>query len=106
MCLCLCAKGRREQEKGEARDEGIHIEPCVGVRLGGMCAESSACLKAWPACLILQGDKIPKWEVGAWLSSSTSSFYFYNFQHLPMNSEVQFISHGKCPKGAQIKGRL
>lgn len=42
MCLCLCAKGRRGQEKGEARDKGIHIEPCVGVRLGGMCAESSA----------------------------------------------------------------
>lgn len=42
MCLCLCAKGRRGQEKGEARDKGIRIEPCVGVRLGGMCAESSA----------------------------------------------------------------
>lgn len=48
--------------------------------------------------------QIPKWEVGAWLSSSFLSFY--HFYHLPMNSEEQFISCGKCPKGAQIKGRL
>lgn len=29
--MCLCAKGRRELEKGVVRDEGIHVEPCVGV---------------------------------------------------------------------------
>ena len=46
---------------------------------------------------------MPKQEVGAWLSSSSSSYHFY---HLPMNSEEQFISHGKYPLGAQIKGRL
>lgn len=43
-----------------------------------MYAESSAGLQAWLTCLILQGDKIPKWEVGAWLSSS-SSFLFIIF---------------------------
>lgn len=48
--------------------------------------------------------QITKWEVGAWLFSSFLSFY--HFYHLPMNSEEQFISHGKCPKGAQIKGKL
>ena len=99
VCAFVC-KGRRELEKGEVRDEGIHIEPCMGVSPGEMCAESSAWLQAWLACLILQGDKMPKREVGAWLSSS------YHFYHLPMNSEEQFISHGKYPLGAQIKDRL
>ena len=33
VCAFVC-KGRRELEKGEVRDEGIHIEPCMGVSPG------------------------------------------------------------------------
>lgn len=103
MCVLVCKREEGAGE-GEPRAEGVHIEPCVGAELGEMCAELLHDCKAWPACLILQGDKIPKWEVVGWLSSS--SFSFYHFHHLLMNSEEQFISPGKCPKGAQIKGRL
>ena len=41
VCAFAC-KGRRELEKGEVRDEGIHIETFVGVSPGEMCAELSA----------------------------------------------------------------
>lgn len=95
MCVLVCKREEGAGE-GELRAEGVHIEPCVGAELGGMCAELLLDCKGWLACLILQGDKISK--MGGWWLAFFFFFFFLSFSSFAYELRGAVYQSWKMPQ--------